>query len=257
MKDILHDEDQLELLNDILVCVKGRTVRQIHMRIMNEFPDTNLSFPKLESVYTVGMTAVELLKALYPDSVSEPVVPIETEEITDLSEEEQFLKDFNDHLSGEIIFGNNCQTIIAHLRNGNAQFISQPTWERFADFLQQKFCDEYGQWVFHKQGQQPQIKSSEENDLRRKIADEFQECRKQGIPYNTAKAELSKKYGKSEATIRDIDAANSHKIKADELCDEFNAGKMTGKELAEGLNKIRLVEEIRMKSPLKTVTSKK
>ncbi len=256
MRALLHDEDQLELLDDIL-CVKTRTARQIHARIMDVFPDAYLPYHKLETVYTVGMNGLELLKALYPDSVSESVTIPEVEEMTDLSEEEQFLKDFNDHLSGEIIFGNNCQTIIAHLRNGNAQFIAQPTWERLADFLQQKFCDEYGQWIFHKQGQQPQIKSSEENDLQRRIADEFQECRKQGISYNTAKKELSKKYGKSEATIRDIDAANTHKIKADELSDDFYVGKKTGKELVSGLNKIGLVEKIRMKSALKTATSKK
>lgn len=257
MKELLHDEDQLELLDDIL-CVKTRTVRQIHMRIIDVFPDASLPpYHQLESVYTVGMNALELLKALYPDSVSEPVTIPEVEKTTGLSEEEQFLKDFNDHLSGEIIFGNNCQTIIAHLRSGNAQFISQQTWERFADFLQLQFCDEYGQWYFHKQGQQPQLKSDADRELEQKIADEFQECRKHGVPYNTTKAELSKKYGKSEATIRDIDAANTHKIKADELSDDFYAGKKTGKELEKGLKKIGLIQEVKMKSPLRTVTSKK
>ena len=51
MKDILHDEDQLELLDDILG-VKARTVRQIHMRIIDVFPDVSLPYHDLESVYT-------------------------------------------------------------------------------------------------------------------------------------------------------------------------------------------------------------
>lgn len=226
MRSILNDEVKLELLDDILLC-RGRSVQQIYERITEEFSDVFLDHPlpfqKLESAYRYGVTGTELIHALYPVSPPEQAAPQDMDKIVDAGDtiEQQ---NINIIMAGEMIHKDHCITFIEQVRKGNTHLIKPHTLNALADFLESEFCDENGNWIFHKQGQKKTVKTDTVLTKEKAIIDDFNAL--EGLREPKLKI-LANKYQIGVSTIKQLLAENNRKAKADQISDDYHDGRIS------------------------------
>lgn len=264
MKELLNNEDQLDDLQTILDEYFGN-LPKIKERIAHLFEGHSLpASPKLEAVYHAGMTAEELLHALYPTVTIEPAPQKWWDAMEPQQNEIPATTDSNELIAGEMDYDDRCSMFIAEIRFGNAHLINSNTLQSLkkflkrheiycpthleqelisiADHLFQNFCDDDGQWIVKKSGPVPQKPSTDEQILENRIYQDFYSTKGSWLERQIF---VAQKHNVERHDVAHIVAAKNNRRKIQEAHDQHQEGIISLNKFYSKIKKPAAIDKIR------------